>query len=47
MDKQKRIVELERALIAAMEALEGCYGGDAEESETLKFLARVLNGGSK
>ena len=43
MDQQKRIAELERALIAAMEALEGFYGGDADDSETLRHLANVLN----
>lgn len=48
---QRRIVELERALIAAMQALEdvesGREGGEylCAPSETLRFLAKVLNGG--
>lgn len=42
---QRRIVELERALDRAIEALEGFYAGDAEDNETLRFLVRVANGG--
>ncbi len=43
MDQQKRIAELERALVTAILELEAFYGGDADDSETLRHLANVLN----
>lgn len=44
---QKRIAELERALIDAILALEAAYGSDADDSETIRHLAAVLNRGGK
>lgn len=47
MTQQQRIAELERALIDAILALEDFYGCDAEDSETVQHLARILNKGAK
>lgn len=44
---EKRIAELERALILAIETIEAAYGSDAEDSETVQHLARILNKGAK
>ena len=46
MNQDKRIAELERALIDAILALEEAYGSDAEDSETVQHLARILNKGA-
>lgn len=42
---QARIEELEAALSVAIEALDGFYGSDAEDSETFQHLVEVLNRG--
>ena len=43
MNQQKRIEELEQALATAIVELEAFYGGDADDSETLRHLSKVLN----
>jgi len=40
----QRIAELERALTLAILTLEDFYGSDADDSDTLKHLARVVIG---
>lgn len=42
MELNARVIELETALNLAIEALEECMGSDAEDSETVQYLNRVL-----